>query len=234
MPPLATPPTLVDFLTECAFDLQAGRLQPLGHYLRRHPGHPEAIAREYLAMVDHANAPAAPVERIGRYQVLREIARGGQGRVHLARDPGLGRFVAIKVLDLTGAADSSRRERFRREIDAILRLDHPHVCRLFEADVEHEPPFAAMELVGGHTLAELLALGDASAAASGGLIGPTSRRHFERFARYFEQVALAVHAVHCAGIVHRDLKPANVMVTPDGEPRVLDFGLASPRNGSAN
>ncbi|MCA8976435.1 MAG: serine/threonine protein kinase [Planctomycetes bacterium] len=228
MSPSAVPATVVDFLFECALDLQANRLQPLRHYLSRYPGHEEAIAREYLALVDDRERPAASTQRVGRFELLRELARGGQGRVYLARDPMIGRFMALKVLALTGSTDGARRERFRREIDAATRLDHPYICRLLEADVDHSPPYVSMELLPGHSLAELLAHGEGASTAGGGLIAPRGRTQLIAFARFFAQVAAAVHAVHCAGIVHRDLKPANLMVTPDGEPRVLDFGLASP------
>jgi hypothetical protein len=228
MTSLAVPLTVVDFLSECAFDLQSGRLQPLAHYLARYPAHTEAVAREYLDLVDARDPSGQSAQRLGRYELLRELARGGQGRVHLGRDPALGRFVALKVLELTGATDTSRRERFRREIEAVVRLDHPHVCRLFEADVDHEPPYAVMELVPGRSLAELILLGERASAASGGVVRPQGGEQVLVFVRFFELVARALHTVHAAGIVHRDLKPANLMLTTGGEPRVLDFGLASP------
>lgn len=209
------------------------RLRPAGRppaaagaLLSRYPGHAEAVAREYLALVDDRRAPAASAQRIGRYELLRELARGGQGRVYLARDPTIGRFVAVKILELNAGTEISRRERFRRELDLAVRFDHPHICRLLEGDVNHSPPYVAMELVSGRSLADLLALGDRARAAANGLIEPRGRTELATFAHYFEQTASAVHAVHGAGIVHRDLKPANLMVTPGGEPRVLDFGLA--------
>ncbi|MBK7904679.1 MAG: protein kinase, partial [Proteobacteria bacterium] len=149
----------------------------------------------------------------------------------LARDPAVGRFVALKVLDATCGNDIARRERFRREIDAVLRIDHPHVCRLLAAEVDHTPPYAAMELLPGRSLADLLS----ADGESQGLIEPRGRLQWVKFSTFFELVAVAVHAVHQVGIVHRDLKPANLMVTPECEPRVLDFpDWRATQNASAN
>ncbi|MBK8095946.1 MAG: serine/threonine protein kinase [Planctomycetes bacterium] len=221
-----TPFTLCDFLGECAGDLQAGRLRPLRHYLQRYPGHVEAIAREYLALIDGHVSSVATLPRIGRYELLGELARGGQGRVHLARDPAVGRFAAIKILDLAGSTDAARRARFRREVAVAVQVDHPFLCHLFEADVDHEPPFAAMEFVPGKTLADVIAEPEGQAVR--GPVAPRNAAERADSLRFFIKVARAMHAMHDAGIVHRDLKPANLMVTPDGDPRVLDFGLAAP------
>jgi tetratricopeptide (TPR) repeat protein/predicted Ser/Thr protein kinase len=138
-----------------------------------------------------------PGSRIGRYEVVREIARGGMAVVYEAWDPELRRKVAVKVLKEADAA------RLRREAALAARLRHPNIVAVHEVG----PDYIAMDFVEGRTLD--LARGDVRARAA-----------------LLEQVARAVAAAHEAGVVHRDLKPANILVAPDGRPVLTDFGLA--------
>ena len=146
--------------------------------------------------------------RLGSYQIVSLLGRGGMGEVYRARDTRLGRDVAIKVLPLAFATDPDRLARFEREAQLLAALNHPHIGAIY--GVEDFPGAKALilELVEGPTLAEKrgLSLADAFAIA--------------------RQIADALEAAHEKGIVHRDLKPANVKVRPDGTVKVLDFGLA--------
>jgi serine/threonine protein kinase/WD40 repeat protein len=247
-----------DFIDEYLGDLGASRVRPLADYLARYRGFEEAIAREYLALRGHAPQAAAPIpidaadaasgaasgdtRRIGHYQLLRELGRGGQGSVWLAEDVRIARRVALKVLaSRFESVSAERRKRFRREAEVIARLEHPGICPIYDADIECDTPWIAMRLVEGHTLAQLL--GEARTAAAEGRaverLGddsqasevttswpPRSTLDLHRTLLLFERAARALHAAHEAGVIHRDFKPGNVIVTPDGKPVVLDFGLA--------
>lgn len=139
--------------------------------------------------------------KLGPYEILSPLGKGGMGEVWKARDPRLGREVAVKV----SAQDFT--DRFEREARSIAALNHPNICTLF--DVGHN--YLVMELVEGHTLAERIAE------------GPLPEEDALHIAR---QIALALEAAHDKGIIHRDLKPANIKIRPDGSVKVLDFGLA--------
>jgi serine/threonine protein kinase len=132
------------------------------------------------------------------------------GEVYKARDTRLGRFVAVKVLSSDSAADEKRRERLRREANAVAQLSHPHICTLYDAGSDGRTDFLVMELLEGEALAERLARGPLPLALA---------------LEYGKQIAEALDTAHRRGIVHRDLKPANVMLTKAGV-KVLDFGLA--------
>ncbi len=149
-----------------------------------------------------------PPERFGRYEIVRELGAGGGGRVYLARDPELGREVAVKILDRGVMAQP---DRFRREMEILASLRHPNIVAIFDAGAQDGRPSYAMEYAGGRSLAERkLPLRDA--------------------ARVLEQVALACHAAHEKGVVHRDLKPANILF---GErPLVADFGVAKVKDAA--
>ncbi len=145
-----------------------------------------------------------PKPRIGKYEVLREVARGGMAVVYEARDPDLGRRVALKVLK------EGNLERLRREAAAAAKLRHPNVVAVHEVG----PDFIAMDFVEGRTLAEALP----------GMALPDRVRALETIAR-------AVGHAHAEGVVHRDLKPANVLLEPGGRPVLTDFGLAKIEGG---
>jgi RNA polymerase sigma factor (TIGR02999 family) len=180
----------------------------------------DARAGSFLEAPAAAIPPAAnergpaPGDRLGPYEIVGRLGAGGMGEVYRARDPRLGREVAIKVLTPGRAQDKDARARFEREAKTASALNHPHIVNIYEigeAETLAGPTYyIAMELVEGQTLRERLKGG----AGWRNLVGPLA------------QVADALAKAHKAGIVHRDLKPENIMLTPDGYPKVLDFGLA--------
>jgi eukaryotic-like serine/threonine-protein kinase len=148
----------------------------------------------------------------GRYRLVRRIATGGMGEVWQADDTVLGRRVALKMLVEELAADDRATRRFVREARATARLAHPNVARVYDFGRGGGPPFLVMELLEGETLAARLASGPLPPAEA---------------ARVAAAVADALEAAHERGIVHRDVKPSNVVLTPGGEVKVLDFGIAA-------
>src|SRR5512134_1416910 len=149
--------------------------------------------------------------RIGPYEVLAPLGEGGMGEVYRARDPRLGRDVALKVLPEELSTDADRLARFEREARSASALNHPHIVTVYDIGRADSHSYIAMELVEGRTLRELV--------ASGPLSG-------KRAVAIAAQAADALAKAHTAGIVHRDLKPENVMVSRDGFVKILDFGLA--------
>ena len=150
--------------------------------------------------------------RLGPYEVIGALGAGGMGEVWRARDPRLGRDVAIKVLPAALANDPERRARFERECRLLASLNHPHVASVLGLEDAEGAPALVMELVEGPTLAERIAKDGAIALPEALALA--------------RQVAEAVEYAHERGIVHRDLKPGNVKLTPEGAVKVLDFGLA--------
>ncbi|MEZ6194261.1 MAG: serine/threonine-protein kinase [Planctomycetota bacterium] len=228
-------------------DRERGVTRPLAEYLRLFPLDERTIAEEYLA----AQRDEAPLiagrelpARLGRFRLEREIGRGGQARVFLAEDEGLGRPVALKILDL-GAEDAEEPLlRFRREAEITSRLHHPGLCPVHDTGTDDGFAWIAMRYIAGESLAgrirraRLAALPDEGfiavddAASSTELAlpraaeGPGTREELREMIRVVEKAARAVHAAHEAGVIHRDIKPGNVMIAEDGQPVVLDFGLA--------
>lgn len=161
-------------------------------------------------------AELQPGVLVGRYRLVKRIARGGMGTVWVARDVRLERDVAVKVLPRMLVSDASAQRRFEREARAMARLSHANVVSVFDigsADpaTGEELPFLVMELVRGRSLD--LELKD-------GAMDPL------RSAELTKQVARALGAAHDAGVIHRDLKPSNIMVGNQQHVTVLDFGLA--------
>ena len=149
----------------------------------------------------------------GRYRLRKAVGDGGMGAVWEAQDQQLDRPVAIKVPDRRLAAEPSFVERFRREARAAARLSHPNVAQVYDYGVDRGQPYLVMEFVPGETLASRLTRE-----------GPVSSDEARRIGA---QAADALHAAHDAGVVHRDVKPGNIMVTPGGQAKVLDFGIAA-------
>ena len=171
------------------------------------------VAAEWLARYEDAEADAATETvsgRIGAYEVLSLIGRGGMGEVYLAHDTRLGRNVAVKLLQsaLTSNPDAVRR--FEQEARAASSLNHPNIVTIYEIGELLERRFIAMEFVEGQSLAAMV----------GRPVDANS------LARLGAQLARALSVAHAAGIVHRDIKPENVMMREDGYVKVLDFGVA--------
>ena len=148
---------------------------------------------------------------VGRYRIVEQLGAGGMGVVYRARDTELERDVALKFLAPSATANDSARQRLLREARSISALNHPHICQVFEIGRDEGRDFIAMEWVPGKTLQ--------SRITAGGLPPASVIRHGR-------QIASALAHAHERGVIHRDLKSANVMVTPEGDVKVLDFGLA--------
>jgi serine/threonine-protein kinase len=163
-----------------------------------------------------ARGAAPGPQHIGRHEVLEVLGEGGMGIVYKARDPRLGRVVALKVMHADHGDDPLHRLRFRRETEVIARLQHPGIVQIFEVgeyDPGGGPPRAyfTQEFVEGGCLADRLS----------GRPQPPPQS-----AQWLEAIARAVEHAHSQGVVHRDLKPSNILLTADGRPKVCDFGVA--------
>ena len=149
--------------------------------------------------------------KLGRYEIRSQLGAGGMGEVYLAQDTQLGRRVAIKFLPLDSVADEQANRRLLREARAAATLDHPNICAIHEVGEEGDRNFIVMQYVEGETLdlrmkRKPLDLLESLAIAS--------------------QVADALTEAHAHGIIHRDIKPSNIIITPRGQVKVMDFGLA--------
>ncbi|HEY8144735.1 MAG TPA: protein kinase, partial [Kofleriaceae bacterium] len=157
--------------------------------------------------------------RLGTYEILAPLGAGGMGEVFRARDTKLGREVALKVLPSSLASDPERLARFEREAQLLASLNHPHIAAIYGVEDSTAIKALVLELVEGPTLQDRLAHGALAA---------------EEAIAIARQIAEALEAAHERGVVHRDLKPANVKVTPDGNVKVLDFGLAKALDPAAS
>ncbi len=157
--------------------------------------------------------PAKPafVEVLGHYRLLERVGQGGMGVVYRARDEHLQREVALKLLPDTVSHDPSARRHFRQEALTLARLNHSNIETLYSFESDGEKDFLVMEYIRGVTLASKLAAGPLSEPE---LIG------------YATQLVSALEQAHKAGVIHRDLKPSNILITPGGQLKMLDFGLA--------
>jgi serine/threonine protein kinase len=149
--------------------------------------------------------------RLGPYEIVAAIGAGGMGEVYRAKDPRLGRDVAIKVLPASFSADPDRLRRFEQEARAAGVLNHPNITAVYDIGSADGAPYVVTELLEGETLRNRLAAGALPA-----------RKALD----YAIQITRGLAAAHEKGIVHRDLKPENLFVTRDGRIKILDFGLA--------
>jgi tRNA A-37 threonylcarbamoyl transferase component Bud32 len=197
--------------------LQKGRPFDRAAVLARHPALAGPLAAlEQLFAPTAGGGPAGPAvpglpERVGPYRVLGEIGAGGFGVVYLAFDPDVRRRVAVKVLHPGRIDQPEALARFQREAHVIGRLRHPGIVQLFEYSRTGPPYYLVTEYVEGLDPRTWCRQQEAGAAAVAALVA---------------RIAGAVEYAHQAGVCHRDLKPANILVDAQGQPHVLDFGLA--------
>ena len=158
------------------------------------------------------------LDNVGHYKILDRVGAGGMGEVYRARDTRLGRTVAITVLAADLAGDPDRRERFLRDARATAALSHPNIAALYEIGEDQGQVFLAFEFVPGETLKRVI---------GGRPMNP--RRAIDLAV----QIADALADAQAEGIVHRDIKPDNIIVTPRGNAKIVDFGLATWTAGGA-
>ena len=156
-------------------------------------------------------------ETVAHYRVTSKLGAGGMGEVFRATDSRLNREVALKLLPEHFASDKERMARFHREAQVLASLSHPHIAGIHGLEESGTRTALVMELVEGDDLSERLKRGAIPLVEALGIA---------------RQIAEALEAAHDKGIIHRDLKPANVKVTPEGEVKVLDFGLAKALEGN--
>ncbi len=154
-----------------------------------------------------------PGEEIkGRFQVIQFLGKGGMGVIYKVRDKKLNRVVALKILPLELKEDEKARKRFLREAQAAAQLEHPNICTIYEIYESDDIDFIVMQYIEGKDLRKIL--------REEGPFPPW------KFLNYAKQMASALEVAHQRGIIHRDIKPSNIMITPRGQVKILDFGLA--------
>ena len=153
---------------------------------------------------------------LSHYKVIEKIGQGGMGEVCRAEDSSSKREVAIKVLPEQFTKDSQRMGRFQREAEVLASLDHPNIGQIYGIEEAGQTKALVLQLIEGPTLAESIAQGPIPV---------------EDALKIALQIAEGLEAAHEKGVIHRDLKPANIKITPEGQVKILDFGLAKALEG---
>lgn len=160
-----------------------------------------------------------PGDRLGPYEIVAKLGEGGMGEVYRAKDTRLNRVVAVKAMHVSFAEHPERVARFEREAQLLASLNHPNIAAIHGVEEAQGSTFLVLEFVDGHSLSEILKAGAMPVPEAMALA---------------RQLGDALAAAHDRGIIHRDLKPANVMVTADGQLKVLDFGLGKALEGEGS
>ena len=171
----------------------------------------EALQAMDGALSGSGGESSTTIPTVPGYEIECEIGRGGMGIVYRARQVGLARTVALKMIVTGQAANKGQTQRFRREAEAVAQLQHPNIVQIHEIAEQGGLPFFSLEFVEGGNLADALQGAPQAANASAELCRTLGR---------------AIHAAHQRDVVHRDLKPSNVLLTVDGTPKITDFGIA--------
>ena len=153
---------------------------------------------------------------LSHYKILEKIGEGGMGEVYRATDTKLNRDVALKILPEQFASDSQRMGRFQREAEVLASLDHPNIGQIYGIEEAGQTKALVLQLIEGPTLADKIAQGPIPV---------------EETLKIALQIAEGLEAAHEKGVIHRDLKPANIKITPEGQVKILDFGLAKALEG---
>jgi serine/threonine-protein kinase len=154
------------------------------------------------------------IEKIGRYEIIEELGRGAMGVVYKARDPNIGRLVALKTmrLDVAGLEHDEILRRFRHEARAAGRMNHPNLVIVHDAEESDGLFYIAMEYIQGETLYSILAR--------------QKTLPIDKIIEYSRHICAGLDYAHSMGVIHRDVKPANIMITPQGTAKIMDFGVA--------
>jgi serine/threonine protein kinase len=150
-------------------------------------------------------------KRIGPYEIVEEIGKGGMATVYRAYQPNLDRYVAVKIINRAIALDAASLERFQREARLLTRLVHPHLLPIYDYDATHDPAYIVMRYLDSGTLK--------------GIIDKGILPH-EEIIYMLRQLASALDYAHRNNVIHRDIKPSNVMLDEDGNAFLTDFGIA--------
>ncbi len=169
---------------------------------------------EWAPLESETKMPSMSLETVGRYEIIGELGRGAMGVVYKAKDPTIGRTVALKTmrLDVHGLDAAEMMRRFQNEARAAGVLNHPNIVTIYDAGQQDGIFYIAMEFIQGTTLHELIA-----------------EKHIlttEEVIQYSRQICKGLDYAHSHGIVHRDVKPANIMITANGTVKIMDFGIA--------
>jgi predicted Ser/Thr protein kinase len=201
--------TVTFLATEIAQRQASGETPRWDEYRRRFPHFAQELRRWFPGQEGPAAAP--PTGTVPGYEVLGELGRGAAGVVYRARQVALNRVVALKMILAGTHAGDMERGRFRTEAEAVAQLKHPNIVQVHDVGECDGMPFFSLEFVEGGSLERKL--------------NRTAQRPTEA-AALVETLARAMHVAHTKGIIHRDLKPGNILLTPDGMPKIADFGLA--------
>ncbi|MCA9932858.1 MAG: protein kinase [Ardenticatenaceae bacterium] len=159
-----------------------------------------------------------PIQKLGRYEIIQELGRGGMAAVYLAHDPRFRRDVAIKVLPVQFTHDATFRARFEREAQTIARIEHPAIVPVYDFGEENGQPYLVMRYMPGGSLADRLRRGPLSLAETVQIV---------------TRIAAALDRAHSQGVIHRDLKPGNILFDQHGDAFLADFGIAKLAEATA-
>src|SRR5690242_1372356 len=149
--------------------------------------------------------------RLGPYELIEEVGKGGMATVYRAYQPGVDRFVAVKVIHRSIASDASSLERFQREARLVTHLEHPHLLPIYDYNGVNDPPYIVMRYLESGTLKDVLDHG---------------KLPHEEIIYMMRQIASALDYAHRRQVIHRDIKPSNIMIDSEGNAFLTDFGIA--------
>jgi eukaryotic-like serine/threonine-protein kinase len=217
-------PSLESVIADFIEQKEAGLAPDPYEFLDRYPQHADELAlffrnQDWISAAD----PTPPADLIGRtlgpFRIESELARGGMGVVYRATQEGLGRVVALKVINTGLLAGAEERRRFRIEAEAAASLDHPAIVPIYSIGCEEGWDYFAMRLIEGPTLQSWI---------------DQHRNDIPRICTIVRDLARAVQYAHDRGVIHRDLKPDNILLDENENPHLTDFGLARWHRGDAS